>query len=472
MDRQSKANKNEDQLFQGNDFLNAVLESLNHPFYVIDASDYTIKLANSAARFGPLQDSSTCYRLTHNRDTPCEDKEHPCVLKEIKKSKKPVIEEHIHFDQSGDPRIIEVHGYPLFDSKGNVARIIEYNLDITDRKRAEDSLRDAHQLLETIFEHTHVSIACLDPQFNFIRVNKTYAASDGREPSFFPGKNHFRLYPNKKNEELFRMVVKTGEPHCEFSKSFVYADYPERGVSYWDWNLVPIKDVKGKVSTLILTLQDVTERREAEKKIEESLREKELLLKEVHHRVKNNLAVIHSLLQLQSRHIKDNRYKEMLDDSMARIKTMGLIHERLYRSDDLAKINFSDYIEDMIDSMYASYGISSRKVLLKKEIERMTLGLESAVPCGLIVNELLSNCMKHAFPGGREGIINVILRVKDKSHIELIVRDSGVGIPEDLDLEHRDSLGMTLIYSLAGQIQGDIELNREKGVEFKITFPM
>lgn len=471
MDQKSNEDKNDHQLIQGNEFLNAVLESLNHPFYVIDANDYSIKLANTAAQFGTLQDSSKCYNLTHSREEPCADDEHPCVLKKIKKTGKPVIEEHIHFDNDGNPRIFEVHGYPLFDSKGSVAQIIEYNLDITDRKRTEDSLRDAHQLLETIFEHTHILIAYMDTQFNFIRVNKSYAMADNREPSFFPGKNHFSLYPNRENEEIFHMTVKNGKPHYEFAKPFVYADFPERGISFWDWNLIPVKDVKGKVYGLILTLQNVTERREAEKKIEESLREKELLLKEIHHRIKNNLAVIHSLLKLQSGYIKEERYKDVLNDSMARIRTMGLIHERLYRSEDLSKIVFSDYLEDMIDDIYTSYELSSRKVLLKKDIERITLGLESAVPCGLIVNELLSNCMKHAFPEGRKGIINVILRVNEKNYIELIVRDNGVGIAKDLDLSNMDSLGLALVNSLVEQIEGELELKRENGTEFKISFP-
>ena len=125
-------------------------------------------------------------------------------------------------------------------------------------KKTEKALREAHQLLETVYDHTHMMVAYLDPKFNFIRVNRAYARADEREPSFFPGKNHFDLYPNAENEAIFRRVVETGQPHFSFAKSFEYAEHLNRGVSYWDWSLIPIKDENGSVIGLILTLLNVT----------------------------------------------------------------------------------------------------------------------------------------------------------------------------------------------------------------------
>ena len=202
-----------------------------------------------------------------------------------------------------------------------------------------------------------------------------------------------------------------------------------------------------------------------------SLKEKDIFLREVHHRIKNNMAVISSLLNLQSRYIKDEQYKEMFKESVARLKTMSLIHDKLYRSEDLSKVKFSEYISDMVDKMYRSYDLSSRKITLTKDIEKITtLRIDDATPCGLIINELVSNSLKHAFPEGQEGEIKVTLRSNKEGEVEMTVGDNGIGMPKDLDLENSESMGLTLVNALTGQLQAKIELNREKGTEYKISF--
>jgi PAS domain S-box-containing protein len=222
--------------------------------------------------------------------------------------------------------------------------------------------------------------------------------------------------------------------------------------------------------TNVLLNQEITERRKAEEQIRRALKEKEVLMKEIHHRVKNNMTVVSSLLKLQAGKVRDKQYRDMFIDSIDRIKSMARIHETLYQSEDFSKINFSDYIRDMADSMYMSYGLSPRKVKLIKDIERITLGADKATPCGLIVNELLANSLKYAFPEGRTGEVRVALRVNDNDEIELTVADNGVGIPDDLDFKNSDSLGLNLVTALARQLDGKIELIREQGTEFKITF--
>jgi two-component sensor histidine kinase len=329
---------------QKSEFIINILDSLSHPFYVIDANDYTIKLANSVALSSNVTGTDTCYSLTHGRKKPCEDDINPCVMKKIKETRKPVITEHTHLDQNGKPRVYEVHGYPIFDNKGNVTQVVEYNLDITERKKVEENLKA-------------------------------------------------------------------------------------------------------------------------------SLREKDIFLREVHHRIKNNMAVISSLLNLQSRYIKDEQYKEIFKESVARLKTMSLIHDKLYRSEDLSKVVFSEYISDMVDKMYRSYDLSSRKITLTKEIEKITtLRIDDAIPCGLIINELVSNSLKHAFPEGQAGEIKVTLRSNKEGDVEMTVSDNGIGMPKDLELENSESMGLTLINALTRQLQSKIELNREKGTEYKISF--
>jgi len=158
----------------------------------------------------------------------------------------------------------------LKDDKGRTIGWISVVRDITERKQSEEALRETTGLLETIFEHTHILVACLDRQFNFVRVNRAYAEADDRRPSFFPGKNHFDLYPNAENEQIFRKVVETGESYFAYAKPFVYAEHPERGISYWDWSLVPIKQEQGIVTGLVLTLADVTARKRAEESLQAS----------------------------------------------------------------------------------------------------------------------------------------------------------------------------------------------------------
>jgi PAS domain S-box-containing protein len=254
----------EELLRAQNEFITTVFESLAHPFYVIDADDYTIKMANSATYPSELSKPVACYTLTHGRRKPCGEEGHLCPLEEIKKTGRPVVAEHVHYNRQGQRRIYEVRGHPIFDAAGHVSQIIEYTLDITERKQAEEALEQTSKLLETILEHTPALMAYLDPQFNFIRVNQAYAEADGRERSFFPGRNHFDLFPHPQNEAIFRRVVETAEPCFEYAKRFEHLENPEIGVHYWDWSLVPIQDSAGAVAGLILTLSDVTERVEAE----------------------------------------------------------------------------------------------------------------------------------------------------------------------------------------------------------------
>jgi Amt family ammonium transporter len=206
-------------------------------------------------------------------------------------------------------------------------------------------------------------------------------------------------------------------------------------------------------------------------KTEASLKEKEVLLREIHHRVKNNMQVISSLLRLQSRNVKDEQQIEMLKESQNRIKAMALIHEKLYRSKDLANIDFNDYIKNLVNDLFISYKVSTGKITMKMNIEAVSFGIDTAIPCGLIVNELVSNSLKYAFPGGKDGEIKISLRTLEEGDIELIVSDNGVSIPKDLDFRNTESLGLRLITNLTEkQLQGKVELNRNKGTEFQIKF--
>ena len=224
--------------------------------------------------------------------------------------------------------------------------------------------------------------------------------------------------------------------------------------------------------------REITERKRAEAQLNESLKEKEVLLKEIHHRVKNNMQIISSLLNLQAGRIKNKKMQEMFKVSQDRIKSMALIHEKLYHSKDLARIDFSDYIRSLTSNLFSIYRVGMEAINIKLDLDEFYLDINTAIPLGLIVNELISNSLKYAFheerawgEGGKsQGEIRISLRSDNEGRTKLVVRDNGVGFPKDLDFRKTKSLGLQLVNDLVEQIDGSIELQRRGGTAFKITF--
>ena len=223
-------------------------------------------------------------------------------------------------------------------------------------------------------------------------------------------------------------------------------------------------------------VRDITGRKLAESKLLESLEEKELLLHEVHHRVKNNMQVITSLLDLQLGYLEKSDPKELFSEIKNRIRTMSLVHEKLYLAKDLSQVDFSDYISSLVSNLYRFYHVDPAKIVLNLDIRNISLGIDTAIPCGLIVNELITNALKYAFPGNKTGEIQVKLlkageTVDNRSEYELTVRDNGIGIPESLDLKEIKSLGLYLVTTLVEhQLQGTIKLDRTSGTDFSFKF--
>jgi two-component sensor histidine kinase len=215
---------------------------------------------------------------------------------------------------------------------------------------------------------------------------------------------------------------------------------------------------------------EIVERKYAEAQIKESLQEKEMLLREIHHRVKNNLQVISSLLYLQSKNVTTKKALEMFGESRNRVKTMALIHEKLYQSNDLSKIDFADYIQSLSYQLFHSYGLHSDKATIQVDVDKTPLDIDKAIHCGLIINELVSNSLKYAFPNGKKGKISVRLYNEIGNKVILIVSDNGVGMPKDMDLKKTKTLGLQLVDALVHQLGGKIELSFEGGTTFKIDF--
>jgi|GEM_PF-1068804 len=215
---------------------------------------------------------------------------------------------------------------------------------------------------------------------------------------------------------------------------------------------------------------ELAERKRAEERIAASLHEKEILLKEIHHRVKNNLQVISSLLKLQSGYTKDDQAIAMFKDSQNRIRSMALIHEKLYQSQDLARINFSEYVQSLAAELLRSYRMGRNAIALNIEIDEIALNIDTAIPCGLLINELVSNALKHAFKNKDKGEICIQLQPDRDSHFILSVSDNGIGFPQDLDFRDTESLGLQLVCTLTEQLEGTVELNSHHGTTFNILF--
>ncbi len=214
---------------------------------------------------------------------------------------------------------------------------------------------------------------------------------------------------------------------------------------------------------------EIADHKWAEQQIKASLQEKEVLLKEIHHRVKNNLQIISSLLNLQTGYIEDEKTLEILKAGESRVASMAMIHEQLYLSGDLAKVNFTEYIENLVANLFNSYNVNSEAIALKINVDNVNLKLDAAIHCGLIINELISNSLKYAFPAGKEGEICIDF-YRNNNHFILTVSDNGIGFPKDLDFHNTASLGLQIVTALTNQLEGMIELNRDRGTEFKILF--
>jgi len=229
----------------------------------------------------------------------------------------------------------------------------------------------------------------------------------------------------------------------------------------------PIRNDAGDLTGAAVIARDITRAKDAERRLLASLREKEVLLKEVHHRVKNNLQVISSLLSLQG--ARDSTSPGVFAEMQNRVRSISLFHEKLYQARDLAHVEVGEYLRDLAYALLGQYGMA-HLVGLKVEMLDVQLGVDQAIPCGLIANELMTNALKYAFPAGRTGTISVVFR-RDGTHSHLTIADDGVGLPSDIDLHHTETLGLQLVSTLAEQLEADIAVSRESGTSVTVSFP-
>jgi len=376
--------------------------------------------------------------------------------------------------QSGT-EFYEVRLLPLFED--HVGAIIR---NITRRKLAEQALEKSFALLHTTLDSTSNGILVTDREGRITDCNQRFVEMWRVPDTTLAAKDeaailNFMLGQLKKNgvflnrvKTLSRRPLAESFDMLEFEDGRVFEHYSKPQV------------VNGESLGRIWSFFDISAHRQAEDKIKATLREKEVLLREIHHRVKNNMQVISSLLSLQAGYIQNPEALRLFKESEGRIRSMALVHEKLYQSEELAQIDFAEYIPSLTNHLMSAYASASTAVGLRLHIEHITLGLDAAIPCGLIINELVSNALKHAFAQREHGDITIQFPHKnvfndgqpsgDAASLVLSVKDNGVGLPEKFDFRQGASLGLKLVLSLVRQLRGKITHQNRNGAEFRIEF--
>lgn len=355
--------------------------------------------------------------------------------------------------------------------KGQYAGIVS---DITERKSAEFILRNNEERYRDLVSGMNSGLIVYDAlekgeDFIIKDINPAALAIDNLKKDNAIGKSILKLFPVIKENGLLQVIQRVWKTGISERFPIFYFDI---GFTKGWRDIFIYKLSSGEIVTLY---DDVTVKKEAEDQIKTSLSEKETLLKEIHHRVKNNLQIISSLLHLQESYISDPQAINVFRDSQNRVKSMAIIHEKLYQSKDLSNVDFKSYIQNLTASLYNSYGINYEKIKLVIKSGNIMFNIDTAITVGLLLNEILSNCFKHAFPDGKVGMISINLRKRGKSNF-LSVKDNGIGMPRDIDRKKINSLGIQLIFSLSQQLEGKCYITSGKGgfqgTEFKIVFPI
>jgi PAS domain S-box-containing protein len=372
--------------------------------------------------------------------------------------------------KDGKRILCEWYNTPLINENNEVIGVASLVEDITERKKAEELLLAQREYLRTVIDTDPNFVFAKDWDGKFTLVNKAVAENYGTTVDNLIGRSDADFNSNIHEVEHFlnddREVISTGKP--KFIPEERVTD-SRSGMTKWFQTIkVPLKGSDGEYHVLGVAA-DITARKLAEEITWKSLKEKELLLKEIHHRVKNNLQIIISLLKLQSKYVYDPRDLEIFNKSRSRVETMSLIHEKLYKSADISQIDIGNYLNDLVKHLLSAYNISTARIDFSINAENILLTIDTAIPCGLIVNELINNILKHAFPDGYIGKIELNLRRSDENVI-LEVIDNGIGIPESFELDKSDSLGMQLVDTLVRQLDGVIEVNSSNGTKFTIEF--
>ena len=369
--------------------------------------------------------------------------------------------------KNGAPRLFSWTNSLVVDSTGQPKYIVGMGVDVTERRKAEEALRRAEAEKSLILDSTSEMFAYYDLDLRVLWANAASALSVGQPPQDLIGRHCYEIWQCRESPIEDCPVLRAGRTRQPESAEMATPDgriFFVRGY--------PVIAENGEVTHLIEFGQDITERKKIDAQLHATLDEREVLLKEVHHRVKNNLEVIASLARLQSRQVSDPRALQNLRDLQERIYTIALVHEKLYHSENFSEIRASTFLPDLLDNLRQSIGLPG--VQVQTDIDDIPLAMDAAIPLGLVVNELVSNAFKHAFNGVTEARLDQRIWVHFKQEADfnrLVVGDNGVGLPPALDWQTSPSLGFKLINRLSSQVHGQLSHSSQGGAVFELRFP-
>lgn len=341
--------------------------------------------------------------------------------------------------------------------------------DITELKKAQFALSNSEEKYRTLIENMNESILVVNNEDEILFVNDNACLMFGYQKDELIGKKAAATLVVEEHLDVIKNKIEMRQNG--YSDRYELKLKNKSGEEMWvQVSGAPLKSDDGRVIGSIGIHSNITERKKYESALEASLQQKELLLKEIHHRVKNNLQIISSLIKLQSAHIKEKELMNIFSESQNRIRTMALIHEKLYRSHDISVIEFYDYVKNLVYSLYSTYGVKMDRVMPVIDFRSIYLDIDTSIPCGLIINEVVSNSLKYAFPADKQGTIYINLAELESGNYVLKISDNGIGIPENIDIENTQTLGLKLVKILSDQLSGNFELKRENGTSFTISF--
>ncbi|MEG3881056.1 PAS domain S-box protein [Microcoleus sp. herbarium7] len=390
-------------------------------------------------------------------------------------AKKTVSEDEIEYRivrPDGEIRWIRDRAFPIRNQAGQVYRVVGIAEDISARKQAEKDIRENEERFRQLAENIQDSFWLVSADFtDLLYLSPAYEQIWGRSPEELyaaPLRWMEWVHPEDKHllEEGIPRVL-AGE-----STSTEYRIFRPDGTMRWvcDRAFPIYDDESGQVYRIAGICEDISDRKFTEARIQAALREKEVLLKEIHHRVKNNMQVVSSLLQLQAQYIEDEPTLALFEESQTRIHSMALIHEQLYQSENLDRIDLPLYVENLVANLYQSFGCGSTSIQFNLNVDAIYLNIETAIPCGLIINELVSNSLKYAFCQSLSGEININFNEIGFQQFQLIIQDNGSGFPAGFDVENAETLGLRLVRMLTHQLDGTLVIDSQCGTCYDITF--
>jgi PAS domain S-box-containing protein len=368
----------------------------------------------------------------------------------------------------GCERQIEWYDKTLKDAAGNVMGLLSIGQDITERLQAAEELRQSEARWRSLTQTSPDHILTLDTDLCIQFANFASPGLSVQELIGTPLYTYVKKARQAEIKAILQGVLRTGR---DASYETVY-ETPDGSTIHYESRVTPRRlPENGEIIGLTLSARDITARVRMEERLRASLKEKEALLRELYHRTKNNMQVISSMLALRLMHIQDEGVLSIFRDVENRIQSMALVHQKLYQSQDLSRIDLKEYIADLVELLTQSYQVPLDKITTRVDVERALVLIDTAIPCGLILNELLSNTFKHAFPGDRGGEVKIRLRRAKDGTLALQVSDNGVGFPEGLDWSKSDTLGLQTVFGIAErQLRGKVSVETAQGVTWRIRF--